>query len=79
MVRVLGLDNRRATEFRQLWAGIVALAERHDRPLYRQLMGFPDDLPNLAQLRPPGGNARPEGVGACAFSQRENGTLPETY
>jgi hypothetical protein len=79
LVRVLGLDSPRATEFRRLWIGIVALAGHYDGPLYRRLMGFPDDLPNLARLRPPGGNTRREGVGVCAFSQRRNGTLPEVY
>jgi hypothetical protein len=79
LVRKLGLDNPRATEFRQLWIGIIALAERYDRPLYRRLMGFPEDLPNLWRLRPPGGNVRPEGVETCAFARRRNGTLPETF
>jgi hypothetical protein len=79
LVRVLGLDRPRATEFRRLWIGIIALAERYDRPLMQRLMGFPDDLPNLARLRPPGGNIRPEGVGASAFAARQNGTLPAVY
>jgi hypothetical protein len=79
LVRVLGLDSRQASEFRQLWIAIVALAERYDPPLYRRLMGFPDDLPNLARLRPPGGNTRQGGIAACAFAQRQNGTLPEIY
>jgi HNH endonuclease len=78
LVRMLGLDSRLATEFRQLWIGIVALAKRFDRPLHRRLMGFPDDLPNLAR-RPPGGNTRPEGVAGSAFARRQNGTLPESY
>jgi hypothetical protein len=78
LARVLGLDHPRMTEFRRLWIGIVALAKRFDHPLYLRLMGFPENLPNLARLRPPKGNTRPEGIAACAFSRRQKGTLPET-
>ena len=62
-----------------LWRAIIGLAERHDPPLYRRLMGFPDDLPDLKRLRPPGGNTRPEGVQASFHAQRQDGTLPTTY
>ena len=79
LIRLLGLDGRAETEARLLWIGIVALAERCDPALYRRLMGFPDDLPDLARLRPPGGNTRPEGVPACYHAQRRAGILPATY
>jgi hypothetical protein len=45
----------------------------------RDLLSFPDDLPNLAALRPPGGNGRPEGVDDCFFERRERGDLPDFY
>jgi hypothetical protein len=79
LVRMLGLDAPEYTEFRLLWLGIVALAEQHDPELYRKLMGFPEDLPDLARLRPPGGNLRPEGVAESHLARRKKGTLPETY
>jgi hypothetical protein len=79
IVRVLGLDDREATEFRRLWIEIVALAERSDQPLYRRLMGFPDDLPDLTRLRPPSGNVRPAGIRTSFFARRKAGTLPATY
>jgi hypothetical protein len=79
LIRVLGLDDPEYTEFRLLWLGIAALAERHDPVLYRTLMGFPADLPDLARLRPPGGNARPQGMQESYFTQRARGSLPETY
>ena len=47
--------------------------------LHRKLMGYPDDLPDLRGLRPPGGNMRPEGVSASCHARRERGELPETY
>lgn len=79
LIELLGLDSQQSTEFRMLWLGIIALAARYDAALYRRLMGFPDDLPNLGRLRPPGGNTHPQGVGESYFMQRKNGVLPETY
>lgn len=69
----------RVTEFRLLWIGIIALAERYGPSLYRRLMGFPDDLPDLKRLRPPDGNLRPQGVRTSYFAKRQEGTLPATY
>jgi hypothetical protein len=62
-----------------LWIGIVALAVKHDRELFKRLMGFPADLPDLASLKPPDGNTRPGGVAASHFERRAHGELPETY
>ncbi len=79
LIELLGLDSPQSTEFRLLWIGIVALAERYDPSLYRRLMGFPDDLPDLKRLRPPGGNTRPDGVRTSYFVKRKDGLLPVTY
>lgn len=79
LIELLGLDSPQSTGFRLLWIGIVALAERYDPSLYRRLMGFPDDLPDLKRLRPPGGNTRPEGVRTSSFVKRKDGTLAATY
>jgi hypothetical protein len=79
LIRVLGLDDREYTEFRLMWLEIVDLSAREDRDLYCKLMGFPNDLPNLARLRPPGGNSRPEGIERSYFEQRKKAILPETY
>jgi hypothetical protein len=79
LIELLGLDSPQSTEFRLLWIGIIALAERYDPSLYRRLMGFPDDLPDLKRLRPPGGNTRPEGVRTSCFVKRKDGILPATY
>jgi hypothetical protein len=79
LIEMLGLDCEEYTEFRLLWIGIVALAARHDPELYRRLLGFPDDLPDLGRLQPPGGNTRPEGIETSYFRLRANGQLPATY
>jgi len=79
LIEALGLDSAQATELRALWIDIIALAADNDESLYQQLMGFPDDLPNLARLRPPDGNSRPEGVGKSYFAARARGTLAKIY
>ncbi len=79
LIELLGLDSTESTEFRMLWIGIVALAARYDQDLYRRLMGYPDDLPDLRCLQPPGGNSRPDGVEQSALVKRERGALPVTY
>jgi hypothetical protein len=79
LIRVLGLDDPEYTEFRLLWIGIVSLATGNAPDLYRRLMGFPENLPDLSRLRPPGGNARPAGVANSYLAQRRSGVLPETY
>lgn len=50
LVRMLGLDTSEYIELRSLWLGIILLAERYDPALYRRLMGFPGDLPDLSRL-----------------------------
>jgi HNH endonuclease len=79
IIRILGLDDAEFVAFRARWIKIVALAKVHDPDLYRQLLGYPDDLPNLSLLRPPGGNTRPEGIVASCHEQRARGELPATY
>ena len=79
LIRVLGLDDREYTEFRLMWMEIVGLAAREDPQLHCKLMGFPGDLPNVARLRPPGGNSRPEGIEQSYFVQKQRAILPETY
>ncbi len=76
---MLGLDDREYTEFRLIWMEIVDLSAREDPELHRKLMGFPNDLPNVARLRPPGGNTRPEGIEQSYFVQKQKAILPETY
>jgi hypothetical protein len=79
LVRMLGLDTPESTEFRSLWLGIISLAEAYDPDLYRRLMGFPEDLPDLESLQPPGGNTRLKGVAESYAAKRKQGKLPETY
>jgi hypothetical protein len=78
LIKLLDLNRPRLQVYRKIWIDIIRVAAG-DEGLYRRLMGYPNDLPNLARLRPPGGNARPEGVRTSCFAQRQAGTLPATY
>jgi hypothetical protein len=79
IILVLALNTRRQRTFRRMLTEVVRLAGDHDPAIYRQLMGYPDDLPDLSRLRPPGGNGKPEGVASSYFERRLRGELPESY
>jgi hypothetical protein len=78
VIRVLGLDDPEYREFRRLLIDILALARQYSPELYRRLMTFPDDLPDLASLRP-SANFRPQGVEERWKARRDRGELPDTY
>ncbi len=78
LIDVLTLNSSRWVQWRLSWIRIVELAAENDPDLFRRLMGFPDDLPDLARLQPPA-NSRPEGIEQSYFAQRASGELPEYY
>jgi hypothetical protein len=78
VIRVLGLDDPEFREFRTLWIGIVQMAQEFAPDMLVQLMKYPDDLPDLASLRPPH-NTRPEGLNASCRARRTRNELPDTY
>ncbi len=59
---ILDLNSPRMIEWRHLWTRIIALAKSNDSELFNLLTRVPIDLPDLSVLKPPGGNARPEGI-----------------
>lgn len=63
---------------RHLIQRIVALAYEHDTVLYRTLLGFPNDLPDLSRSLPPF-NSRSEGIKESYFKKFQAGRLPEIY
>jgi hypothetical protein len=61
---------------------IQALAESSNPAagaLLAEFLGYPDNLPDLRRLRPPGGNLRPEGLSASHYERRQQSSLPLTY
>jgi hypothetical protein len=45
----------------------------------RDLLALPVDLPDLAALRPPGGNDRPEGIADSFLGRQRRGELVDVY
>lgn len=79
LIDKLGLDRPKLRGFRELWISIIRVAAKHDAVLFVKLMGFPEDLPDLSKLRPPKGNARPEGVEQSYYARRERSELASTF
>lgn len=68
LVRKLGLDDPIYREYRRLIIDIIALSKAHDSSLFNRLTQLPPDLPNLAALKPPGGNSQPDGLKGSFFN-----------
>jgi len=83
LIRVCHLNRALLLRYRRhLVALIESLVRRQsadDESLLRDLLGFPDNLPDLASMRPPGGNTRPYGLTQSCFEQRKRGELPDVY
>jgi hypothetical protein len=80
LIAGLKLDNPDITYQRRMLLRVVRLAEeKNNLPVILKLLGYPDDLPNLKQKRPPGGNTRPSGLGDGYFARRRRGDLPLIY
>jgi hypothetical protein len=84
-IKLLQLDHKRLSEYRarfiRLFKRLQALSETDAecRTELQAWFGFPDDLPDLAALQPPGGNTRPDGIAHSFHEQRRASTLPDTY
>lgn len=79
IVERLRLNRPTYCRFRRLWIGIVAMARAVEPELPSRILGYPDSLPELSSLNPPGGNAKPEGIEQSHLRRRERGELPATY
>ncbi len=78
LVDLMDLNRPAYVERRRFILRMVKTAETHDRVMYRMLVGFPDDLPDLTRLRP-ATNAKPKGIAQSFHAQRQRGLLPETF
>jgi len=79
LIRQLDLNDPEFVRWRHQMIRIVQLAERHDPDLHRSLLTYPDDLPDLSLLKPPGGNTHPAGVADSYLRRLADGTLPDRY
>ena len=75
IIEMLGLDSATFREWRLTMIRCIELAEQHDPELYRRLMGFPSELPDLSKKKPRE-NKRPNGVEVSWKYMEKNGDLP---
>ena len=78
LIKVARLDDADSTEFRRKYIKLLRYYHQNDPEEYRRWMGFPKDLPDLAN-RPVKRNSKPEGTRNCRFEQEKRGELPQTY
>jgi hypothetical protein len=78
LVKKLRLNNAKNVQHRFRWMRVLAALKFHEPDLYREFMGFPDDLPDLRTKIVPL-NSRLESVRDCWFALRERGELPVIY
>jgi hypothetical protein len=82
-ISICRLDRPNLTAFRRLILDTLAFLQRKQEPaaaeLCRRYLGYPAELPDLATLKPPGGNSRPKGIDESALARRRRGELPDVY
>lgn len=78
LVMKLRLDSPKNTQHRSRWMRVLRVVQTSEPDLYRELMAFPNDLPDLRRLKPPR-NTMPTSADNCHFAMRERGELPTTY
>lgn len=82
-IRVCRLNRRTLVEVRQRYMTLTKIlqAQASDTAasLLKDYVRFPKDLPNLRNLKPPDGNARPAGIADSCYERRQRGELPDMY
>ena len=76
--QALRLDSESNVRWRSRYMRILKALMTSDPGLYQELMGFPEDLPDLRKKLVPD-NTKPEGAANCYFALRERGELPAMY
>jgi hypothetical protein len=83
LIELCRLDRATLTHFRQRLLSLVRFLSAAEHPEAKEalveLLSLPADLPDLASLRPPGGNARPDGIAASYYERRRRGDIPDVY
>ena len=80
LIRICRLDRPKLTAFRREMLEVWRTLERRHGPeavvIRQRFFGLPANLPNLAALRPPGGNTRPQGIAQSYAERQRRGELP---
>lgn len=79
LVSVIRLNHPRFVAERLKTMKVLKVLAKHAPQLFQQMMGFPEELPDLSTLKPPQGNHRPAGVLESCLAQRPRGELPAFY
>jgi hypothetical protein len=80
LIEGLKLAHPEITYQRNMVLRVVRLAEaKNNVAILVRLLGYPDDLPNLKQKRPPGGNTRSAAVDDGCYARRRRGELALVY
>jgi hypothetical protein len=77
-IEIVVLDDEQLTSFRSRLIRTMKTLYSIDIALYIEYMGYPDDICDLAGLRP-ASNSKPEGIKESAYYKREESTLPVVY
>jgi hypothetical protein len=83
LIAACRLNRPRLNEARRFMAQALQLLRQNPAGAVGMLLdytlGYPQNLPRLALLRPPGGNDKPEGVAQSYYELRKRGELLATY
>jgi hypothetical protein len=84
LIDLLHLNENPALQVRRKYLRILALKARYpvDRDViqvFLEAFGYPEDLPDLRTLRPPGGNKCEKSEETCYYVRRMKGALALTY
>lgn len=79
LLELLHLNYHTLRERRRLLMAAIRVFREREPDLYERWISFPDNLPELSRLRPPGGNSRPEGLDRSHLARKKRGELPDTY
>jgi hypothetical protein len=83
LVDVCALNRPELVAFRRDLILLLAVLAKHRGAdairLRKRYFGYPADLPDLAALRPPRGNARPDAVARSCLERQRRRELPEFY
>ncbi len=80
LLQCLRLNRTKEIQHRRRMIAILQAVRAVDPQLFQELLGFPDDLPDLrAPKRRVPSNTKPDGAKNCYFAIREEGRLPATY
>lgn len=78
IVDILQLNDGETVKQRFRWIRMLRAIQRQDPQLFRELMSYPDNLPDLRTNRAPR-NLRPSSAQNCYFVLRQKDELPAVY